>query len=44
MVGFPLDSRVTYVTDPDTGVITPIYDRAVTSKTLKEYIRGIITT
>ena len=44
MIGFPLDSRVTYVTDPDTGVITPQYDRAVTSKPLKAYIRGIITT
>jgi hypothetical protein len=44
MLGFPLDSRVTYVTDPDTGVITPQYDRAVTSKPLKAYIRGIITT
>ena len=44
MIGFPLDSRVTYVTDPGTGVITPQYDRAVTSKPLKAYIRGIITT
>lgn len=44
MIGFPLDSRVTYVTDPDTGVITPQYDRAVTSEPLKAYIRGIITT
>lgn len=44
MLGFPLDSRITYVTDPDTGVITPKYDRAVTSKPLREYIRGIVTT
>lgn len=43
MQGFPMDSHVTWTTDPETGAHMPVFDRAVTSEPLREYIKGVIT-
>lgn len=38
-----MDSHVTWTIDPETGAQMPVFDRAVTSEPLREYIRGVIT-
>lgn len=38
-----MDSHVTWTKDPETGAQMPVFDRAVTSEPLREYIKGVIT-